>query len=81
MTKVYKTDILVYMGRTNIDLNDTLVQKAFKLTGAGSKKELVHKALEALVRQEARKGILKLEGKIRWRGNLAQMRRGRFDSR
>ena len=69
------------MGRTNIDLNNTLVKKAFKLTGAGSKKELVNRALEALVRQEARKGILNLEGKIRWRGRLSQMRRGRFDSR
>ena len=69
------------MARTNIDLSDTLVEKAFKLTGAGSKKELVNRALEALVRQEARKGILKLEGKVRWKGNLVRMRKARFDSR
>lgn len=69
------------MGRTNIELDNTLLTKAFRLTGASTKKEVVHKALEALVRQEARKGILKLEGKIPWKGNLAQMRKARFDSR
>ncbi|MBI2981040.1 MAG: type II toxin-antitoxin system VapB family antitoxin [Deltaproteobacteria bacterium] len=69
------------MGRTNINLNDTLVEKAFRISGAATKRELVHKALEALVRQETRKGILKIEGKIRWRGRLAQMRKARFDSR
>lgn len=69
------------MGRTNINLNDTLVERALKLTGARSKREVVHQALAALVRQEARKGILKLEGKIGWRGSLSRMRKARFDPR
>lgn len=69
------------MSRTNIDLNDALIHKALRLTGAQTKKEVVHKALEDLVRRESRKGILKIEGKIQWTGSLDQMRRGRFDSR
>lgn len=69
------------MARTNIDLDDTLLAKALKLTGAPTKKEAVHKALEELVRRGARKGILKLEGKIRWSGNLNEMRKNRIDSR
>lgn len=72
---------LVYMSRTNIDLNDTLVHKALKLTGAKTKRELVHKALEELVQKESRKGILKFEGKIRWEGTLEEMRKTRYDSR
>jgi len=69
------------MGRTNIDINDTLLEKALQITGVATKKEVVHQALTALVQQEARKKILKLEGKIRWKGNLARVRKARFDSR
>ncbi len=69
------------MARTNIDLNSTLVEKALKLTHAKTKKELIHRALEDLLRRESQKEILKLEGKIHWKGSLARMRKGRFDSR
>lgn len=68
------------MSRTNIDLDDTLVHKALKMTGAKTKRELVHRALEDLVRKEYRKGILKFEGKIRWEGSLEEMRKNRYDS-
>ena len=69
------------MARTNINLDESLVRKGLKLTGLSTKKDLVHKALQDLVQRENRKKILKLEGKIQWRGNLPKMRKGRFDSR
>jgi len=68
------------MGRTNILLDDTLVEKGHALTGLPSKRELVHRALEELVRREEQKQILSLEGRIRWEGDLDQMRRSRFSS-
>ncbi len=70
---VYDTN----MGRTNIVLDDELVRKARKLTGLKTKREIVDKALELLVRSESRKGILRYYGKGIWKGNLKAMRRNR----
>ncbi len=66
------------MARTNIDLNDRLVKEGLKLTHLRTKKELVNYALEELLKKIKRKGILKLEGKIRWEGDLHKMRESRI---
>ncbi len=66
------------MGRTNIDLNDKLVAEGMKVTGCKSKKELVNLALEELVAKKSRKKILELEGKIRWIGDMNEMRKSRL---
>ncbi len=65
------------MSRTNIDLDDRLVRRARTLTGLKTKRAVVHKALEVLVRAEARKGILKFYGAGVWKGSLKRMRRSR----
>lgn len=65
------------MGRTNIYLDDKLVNEGVKLTGAKSKRELVDMALRDLVRRKRQKDIQKYFGKINWQGNLSQMRAGR----
>ena len=43
------------MSRTNIELDDALVLKARKLTRLKTKREIVDRALELLVRSESRK--------------------------
>jgi len=50
--------------RTNIVLDDDLVEKGLRLTGARTKKELVHRALEELVERHARKDLMDLAGRI-----------------
>jgi Arc/MetJ family transcription regulator len=65
------------MSRTNIDLDDRLVRRARRLTGLRTKKAIVNRALESLVRAEARKGILKFYASGVWRGDLKGMRRSR----
>jgi Arc/MetJ family transcription regulator len=65
------------MARTNIDLDDRLIRRARRLTGLKTKKAVVHRALENLVRAEARKGILKFYGSGVWQGDLKRMRRNR----
>ena len=65
------------MGRTNIVLDDELVRKARKLTRLKTKREIVGKALELLVRSESRKGILHYYGSGIWKGDLKRMRRNR----
>ncbi len=66
--------------RTNIVLDDNLIKKGFKLTKAKTKKELVNLALEELIKRKQRKQILKLEGKVKWHGDLKKLRKGRFDT-
>jgi len=65
------------MSRTNIDIDDTLIRKARKLTGLKTKREIVEKALELLVRTESRKGILQYFGSGIWGGDLKTSRRNR----
>jgi hypothetical protein len=50
--------------RTNINLDDQLVEEAFKLSRAKTKKELIHKALEEFVQSRLRLSLLDLEGRI-----------------
>ena len=71
---------LVYtpnMSRTNIEINDQLIRKARKLTRLKTKREIVNKALELLVRSEARKDMLRYYGSGVWKGALKGMRRNR----
>jgi Arc/MetJ family transcription regulator len=62
------------MARTNINIDDRLIQKARKLTRLKTKREIVDKALELLVRSEARKGLLQYYGTGVWKGRLKAMR-------
>ena len=63
--------------KTNLVLNEELVQKAKDLTGVRFTKDVVDLALRRLVQNVRRRRILKLAGKVRWDGDLAAMRRGR----
>ena len=65
------------MLRTNIELDEKIVAEALKLTRKKTKKEVVNFALEELVRKIKRKKILDLEGKVKWTGNLDEMRKSR----
>ena len=50
--------------RTNIILDDNLVQEAFKYSRANTKKELIHLSLTEFVENRRRLNLLDLEGKI-----------------
>jgi Arc/MetJ family transcription regulator len=65
------------MSRTNIELDDALILKARKLTRLKTKREIVDRALELLVRSEARKGMLRFYGSGVWKGDLKSTRRNR----
>ena len=69
------------MGRTNIVIDDDLVRKARKLTRLKTKREIVDKALELLVRSESRKGLLRHYGTGIWKGDLKAMRKNRARSK
>ena len=66
------------MARTNIDIDDVLIRKARKLTHLRTKRQIVDRALELLVRFEKRKGILRYFGSGIWKGDLKTSRRNRI---
>jgi Arc/MetJ family transcription regulator len=60
--------------RTNIELDDVLVEKAMKITQITTKKAVIHKALEDMVKSYSRKEMLKYFDSGIWEGNLEEMR-------
>lgn len=65
------------MSRTNVVLDDELLEKAKDLTGMKTTREVVDHALRELVRHKRQRKLLELKGKIDWEGDLQAMRRGR----
>ena len=63
--------------RTNIVLDEDLVQAGLKATGLKTRKELVDFALRDLLRRESQRRILELKGTVQWEGDLSEMRKGR----
>jgi predicted nucleic acid-binding protein/Arc/MetJ family transcription regulator len=59
---VYKTQN--YAMRTNIDLDDRLLEQGFAITGLRTKKELVNFALAELIKRNTKKDLLELAGEI-----------------
>ncbi len=55
--------------RTNIVLDDDLVEEAFRVTSARTKRELVTMALKELIRIKRKKNLAELAGRIRLRGD------------
>jgi Arc/MetJ family transcription regulator len=54
--------------RTNIDIDDKLMKKAMKATGATTKKATVEESLRLVVQIKEQAKIRKLFGKVVWRG-------------
>jgi Arc/MetJ family transcription regulator len=65
------------MKRTNIVLDEKLVDKCMKTTGIKTQRALIDHALQELLRHESQTKILELKGKVNWEGDLGEWRRGR----
>jgi Arc/MetJ family transcription regulator len=61
--------------RTNIELDDELVQDAMRLSGIQTKREVVELGLKTLVKWKKQASLLKLKGKIKWDGDLEKSRK------
>jgi Arc/MetJ family transcription regulator len=70
---VYRKKVIM---RTNIVLDNELVNNCIKATGIKTKKSLIDHALKELLRHKKQKKILELKGNITWEGNLDEMRKG-----
>lgn len=65
------------MKRTNIELDERLVQECIKATGIKTQKSLIDHALRELLRHENQLKILELKGQITWEGHLDEWRQER----
>ena len=60
--------------RTNIVIDDDLMAQALKVTGLDTKKDVVEQGLKLLIKRSKQQSIRSLRGKIKWEGNLDEMR-------
>lgn len=63
--------------RTNIEIDDQLVQQAIRSTGARTKRAVVDAGLRLLVKTHEQAAVRRLRGKVRWEGDLNKSRLGR----
>ena len=60
--------------RTNIVIDDDLINEAMNLSRLKTKKAVVETGLRLLVQMKKQERIKNLRGKIRWEGDLDSMR-------
>lgn len=60
--------------RTNIVINDELMDEALSLTEHTTKKAVVEEGLRLLVKLKKQEKIKSLRGKLKWEGDLDRMR-------
>lgn len=63
--------------RTNIVLEDDLIDHARRLTGIKTKKQVIQETLRLLIQLKEQEQVRALRGKLNWEGNLDEMRQER----
>ena len=60
--------------RTNLEIDDKLMQEALRLTGLKTKREAVEAGLRTMLRLRQQEEIRRYRGKLDWQGDLNAMR-------
>ena len=60
--------------RTNIVIDDKLMEDSLRATGLKTKREVVELGLRTVLRLRRQEEIRKLRGKLAWEGDLEAMR-------
>jgi Arc/MetJ family transcription regulator len=60
--------------RTNIVVDDNLMQPAHETTGLKTKREVVEEGLKALIKINNQSALKLLRGKLKWEGDIRKMR-------
>ncbi|MDP1808571.1 MAG: type II toxin-antitoxin system VapB family antitoxin [Actinomycetota bacterium] len=60
--------------RTNVVIDDRLMQSALKASGLKTKRETIEEGLRLLVQLRQQAKIRDFRGKLKWSGDLADMR-------
>ena len=62
------------MVRTNIEIDDELMEEAMRRAKTKTKRATVEEALRILIRLNRQTGIRRFRGKVKWEGNLDESR-------
>jgi Arc/MetJ family transcription regulator len=65
--------------RTNVVLDETLVEEAKALTGIKTTRGVIDEALRVLIRLRQQSAVKDLRGRLHWEGDLAALRESRAD--
>jgi len=60
--------------RTNVVVDDNLMASALKASGLKTKRGAIEEGLKLLVQMQSQKAIKSFRGKLKWSGNLDEMR-------
>ena len=60
--------------RTNVVIDDKLIDEALRATGARTKREVVELGLRALIQLKKQEAIRGFRGRLKWRDDLERMR-------
>jgi Arc/MetJ family transcription regulator len=60
--------------RTNVVVDDSLMESALKASGLRTKKDAIEEGLKLLVQVRKQREIKRYRGKLKWSGNLDEMR-------
>ena len=60
--------------RTNVVIDDDLMDEALKVSRLKTKKDAVEEGLKLLVQRKKQESIKDLRGKLHWKGDLEEMR-------
>lgn len=63
--------------RTNVVIDDNLMDEALKVSHLKTKKDAVEEGLKLLVQRKKQENIKSLRGKLHWEGDLEEMRTDR----
>ena len=61
--------------RTTLNLDDEALAGALEMAPGKTKTEIINDALREFTRRRRLRGLLQFEGKLRWEGDLDQLRR------
>jgi len=61
--------------RTNIEIDDKLMNDALEASGLKTKKAVVEQALKTLIKLKKQEEIKRFRGRLKWSGDLDDMRR------
>jgi Arc/MetJ family transcription regulator len=61
--------------RTNVVIDDRLMERALRLSGCPTKRAAIETGLRLLVQLESQEKIRALRGGVEWKGDLEKMRK------
>ena len=60
--------------RTNVVIDDDLMESALKVSGLRTKKDVIEEGLKLLVQLKGQQELRGFRGKLKWTGSLDEMR-------